>query len=73
MAKFKNTIGAVRGVQTVEDVRMTNKFGTASGYSQYKYPMEVATRNGVIYPSMDPSIFEIKYPNTDIKGQVTTY
>jgi len=26
--------------------------------------------NGVIYPSQDPSIFEVKYPNTDIKGRV---
>jgi len=23
-----------------------------------------------LYPSLDPSIFEIKYPNADIKGKV---
>ena len=73
ISDVKNTIGAVRGVQTVEDVRFTNKFGVSSGYSPNKYPFEGATRNGVIYPSMDPCIFEIKYPNADIRGQVTTY
>ena len=69
----KNTIGAVRGVQTVEDVRFGNKSGASSGYSQYRYPFGAATRNNVIYPSRDPSIFEIKYPNIDIRGQITTY
>ena len=47
--------------------------GTSLGYSQYKYDFHGATRKRVIYPSLDPSIFEIKYPNTDIKGRVTTY
>jgi len=69
----KNTIGAVRGVQTVESVRFVNKRGANTGYSQYRYPINAAYRNGVIYPSTDPSIFEIKYPNIDIKGQITTY
>ncbi len=69
----KNAIGAVQGVQTVEDVKFTNKAGEATGYSKYKYPIDQATKNDVVYPSLDPSIFEIKYPNIDIKGQVTTY
>ncbi len=73
VSDVKNTIGAVRGVQTVEDVRFKNEYGIDSNYSQYKYSIDGATRNGVIYPSMDPSIFELKYPDTDIKGQVTTY
>ena len=73
ISDVKNTIGGVVGVQTVEDVRFSNNYGINAGYSQYKYPFEAATRNGVIYPSMDPSMFEIKYPNSDIKGQVTTY
>ena len=28
---------------------------------------------GVIYPSLDPSIFEVRYPNVDIKGKITQY
>tara|TARA_R110000764_G_scaffold70656_1_gene145930 strand:- start:252 stop:2144 length:1893 start_codon:yes stop_codon:yes gene_type:complete len=73
MSEIKNLIGGILGVQTVEDVKITNKSGISTGYSQYKYDFESATRKGVIYPSLDPSIFELKYPNTDIKGRVTTY
>jgi hypothetical protein len=42
-------------------------------YSQYKYDFIGATKKGVIYPSLDPSIFELKYPDQDINGRVTTY
>ena len=73
VSEVKNLIGGVLGVQTVEDVKIENKSGTAGGYSQYKYDFDSATKKGVIYPSLDPSIFELKYPNSDIKGRVTTY
>ena len=73
ISDVKNTIGAIRGVQTVEDVTFTNKFGDSIGYSQYSYSFDSATKGGIIYPSVDPCIFEIKYPNIDIQGQVTTY
>ena len=55
------------------DVMFDNISGTANGYSQYKYDFGSATRKGVIYPSLDPSIFELKYPNSDVEGRVTTY
>ena len=73
ISEVKNLIGAVTGVQTVEDVRFENKNGESLGYSKYKYGFTGATKNEVIYPSMDPSIFELKFPNTDIQGRVTTY
>ena len=60
----------IKGVQTVKNVSVINKAGTATGYSQYAYDIEGATQNQVIYPSLDPSIFELKYPNQDIKGKV---
>jgi hypothetical protein len=60
----------IRGVQTVKNVKITNKAGTTIGYSQYSYDIEGATQNQVIYPSLDPSIFEVKFPQTDIKGKV---
>ena len=60
----------ISGVQTVKDIKITNKAGTTSGYSQYAYDISSATQNQVIYPSLDLSIFEIKYPNSDIKGRV---
>ena len=60
----------VIGVQTVKNILISNKAGTSLGYSQYAYDIEGATQNQLIYPSLDASIFEVKYPNTDIKGKV---
>jgi len=60
----------IKGVQTIKTISVVNKAGTSTGYSQYAYDIEGATQNQVIYPSLDPSIFELKYPNQDIKGKV---
>jgi hypothetical protein len=60
----------IKGVQTVKNISIANKVGTSTGYSQYAYDIEGATQNQIIYPSLDPSIFEIRYPNSDIKGKV---
>ena len=60
----------IEGIQTIKSLNISNKAGTTSGYSQYSYDIEGATQNQVIYPSLDPSIFEVKYPNQDIKGKV---
>ncbi len=60
----------IPGVQTVKNISITNKAGTSSGYSQYAYDIAGATQNQIIYPSLDPSIFEIRYPDIDIKGKV---
>ena len=60
------------GVQTVNNISISNKAGTQSGYSQYAYDVSGALQNGTIFPSIDPMIFEVKYPNTDIIGRVVT-
>jgi len=60
----------IKGVQTVKTIGIENKAGTTSGYSAYAYDITGATQNQVIYPSLDPSIFEVRYPNLDIKGKV---
>jgi len=63
-------LDAIEGVQTVKIVTISNKVGTALGYSQYAYDIAGATINEVVYPSIDPMIFEVKYLNTDIQGRV---
>lgn len=63
----------VEGVQTVKNVEITNKSTVANGYSRYSYDISGATLNGTIYPSLDPSIFEIKYLDTDIQGRVVSF
>ena len=60
----------IEGVQTVKNIAITNKVGTSLGYSQYSYDTAGATSGNVVYPSLDPMIFEVKYPNTDIQGRV---
>lgn len=65
-------LDSIKGVQTVKKVKINNKAGTSSGYSKYAYDINGATQNGVIYPSLDPSIFEVKFLNQDIKGKVVT-
>lgn len=72
MRDLYTTLDRVEGVQSVKQVNISNKVGTADGYSQYAYDLQGATLNGVIYPSLDPSIFEVKYPNSDITGKVVT-
>jgi hypothetical protein len=62
----------IEGVQTVKNISITNKVGTNIGYSQWAYDIPGATQNNVIYPSLDPMIFEVKYPSTDIQGRVVS-
>ena len=60
----------VEGVQTVKNVQINNLVGEGLGYSDYAYDIQGATIDGVVYPSIDPMIFEVKFENTDIKGRV---
>ena len=66
------TLDRVNGVQTVNKILISNKAGTNLGYSKFAYDVNGANQNGIIYPSLDPSIFEVKFPTTDIKGKVIT-
>ena len=68
-----NEILKVDGVQTVTKVSISNKNDSYSGYSDVSYDITGAIRNGIVYPSLDPCIFEVKYPNTDIKGRIATF
>jgi hypothetical protein len=60
------------GLQSIVKIEVFNLQDVQSGYSGNIYDINQATRNQVIYPSLDPSIFEIKYPNSDIKGRVVS-
>ena len=60
----------IEGVQTVKNLKIDNLAGEALGYSEYAYDVVGATINSVVYPSIDPMVFEVKFPNTDIKGRV---
>ena len=60
----------IEGVQTVKNITILNKAGIGNGYSQFAYDVQGANIGEVIYPSIDPMIFEVKYPQSDIRGRV---
>lgn len=73
MADLAYKLGSVDGVQTITNLKISNKYLAKDGldYQNYRYDIDAATSDGIIYPSLDPSIFELKYPRTDIKGTAT--
>jgi len=64
------TIAQVEGVQSVTKLNLKNLTINEGNYSPYEYNLDEATVNNIIYPSLDPSVFEVKYPNSDIRGSV---
>ena len=70
LSELYSILDKVPGVQTVSKVEVVNKQG--GEYSQYAYDVQGATRNNIVYPSYDKMIFEIKFPDQDIKGRTTT-
>jgi len=72
-SEIVNTIANIKGVQNVINTNILNLFDSDDGYSGNTYDLPTATKNGIIYPSLDPSIFEVKFPNSDIRGRVVSY
>lgn len=70
LSNIYTLLDQVKGVQTVQKVEITNL--TGGNYSEFAYDIKGATRNNIVYPSLDPMIFEVKFPTTDIKGRITT-
>jgi hypothetical protein len=80
LSDIANEISLVDGVASIvppesgnpdkQLILIENKATISQGYSGNVYDVEKASRNGIIYPSLDPSIFEVKYPNQDILGKV---
>ena len=70
LSQVENCISCnnVNGVAAVKKLEFINKFGGL--YSPYTYDLSGATLGGIIYPSLDPMIFEIRFPDSDILGRV---
>ena len=51
-------------------ILIENKYKVVDGYSGNFYNIEKSLIDGVLYTALDPSIFEVKYPNSDIQGRV---
>tara|TARA_R110001592_G_scaffold266836_1_gene532661 strand:- start:12220 stop:14079 length:1860 start_codon:yes stop_codon:yes gene_type:complete len=59
----------LEGVQSIPSFEFINLHEVSKGYAGNEYDISKAIKNNILYPSLDPSIFEIKYPNADIKGK----
>lgn len=72
LSEIYSILDQVEGVQSILKVNITNKAGISLGYSKYAYDIPGATVKNIIYPSLDPSIFEVKNLATDIQGRSVT-
>jgi hypothetical protein len=68
LSEVELLIANVEGVGSVPMLEVVNKCG--GNYSTNSYNIAAATKGKVVYPSLDPSVFEIKFPDADIKGRV---
>jgi hypothetical protein len=68
LSQLELEIAKIEGVQSVSEVNVFNKTINDGNYSYVEYDIQSAIKNKIIYPSVDPSIFEIKYPDVDIRG-----
>jgi hypothetical protein len=69
LSEIELILANVEGVMSVPSVKISNLCGGDGHYSPNRYNIDEATKGKIVYPSLDPSIFEIKYPNKDIKGR----
>ena len=69
ISEMELTLANVEGVMSVPKIEINNLFGEDFGYAPNRYNIQQATVGKVIYPSLDPCVFEVKYPNKDIKGR----
>jgi hypothetical protein len=70
LAELRVLIVAQEGVQSISNLEIVNKYFFKDGrdYQNYRYDINEATVDDVVYPSLDPCVFEIRYPETDIVG-----
>jgi hypothetical protein len=69
ISEIELILANVEGVMSVPKVEVNNLYGSDNNYSTNRYNIQQATVGKIIYPSLDPCIFEVKYPNKDIKGR----
>lgn len=69
ISEIELILANVDGVMSVPSVKINNLCGGDGNYSVNRYNIDAAIKGKIIYPSLDPSIFEVKFPNKDIKGR----
>ena len=67
LGELELELANVDGVATVPKLEIYNICDET--HSHNEYDIKAATKNKIVYPSLDPSIFELKFAATDIKGR----
>jgi len=70
LSRLQLEIAKVDGVQSVTGLKIKNLTSRDGDYSKYEYDIAAATVNNIVYPSLDPSVFEVRFPSKDIVGRV---
>lgn len=70
LSRLELEIAKIDGVQSVSSLKIKNLTLRDGDYSPYEYDIVKATLDKVVYPSIDPSIFEVRFPTKDIVGRV---
>ena len=70
LSRLRLEIAKVSGVQSVTELTMRNLTIRDGDYSKHEYNIAAATVNDIVYPSVDPSVFEVRFPTKDIVGKV---
>jgi hypothetical protein len=68
LSQLELEIARVEGVQSVAQLKINNLTSRNGSYSDVEYNIDAATVNKIVYPSLDPCVFELKYPDVDIKA-----
>jgi hypothetical protein len=71
LSRLELEIGKVDGVQSVSSLKVKNLTLRDGDYSKHEYDIDKATVDKIIYPSIDPSVFEVRFPSKDIVGRVS--
>ena len=69
ISEIELILANVEGVMSVPSVKINNLCAQDGTYAPNDYNIDEATRGKIVYPSLDPCVFEVKYPNKDIKGR----
>jgi hypothetical protein len=69
ISEMELILANIEGVMSVPSVKISNLCGGDGNYSTNRYNIDEATKGKIVYPSLDPCVFEVKYPTKDIKGR----
>ena len=70
ISNITSELDKLDGVQSIQEVEVINLIDRNLGYSGNVYDIKSATRSGIIYPPIDCSIWEVKYPKSDLRVRI---